>query len=480
MKLLRFLNRSQDINEAEKAAADKAKEEFKAFLANMRHISRKANSQLSVPMDTTIVAGGMVGGNVKVIQEGTVELRNQISSASSAVEQIVANIRNCTGSMEKQDEALTQTSAAVEQMFAAVNSMAEVTRQRVESAGKLKNVINKGGQDVMAAVKATQEVSVAVGGVSDIIKVINNIAAQTNLLSMNAAIEAAHAGDFGKGFAVVAEEVRKLAESTTNNSRVIAASLRNIIAQINEAKEAGERASITTGSIQKEVDSFIEAFEEIAYSTSELSGGTRQIVSSMEGLKQVSTEITNGNKELTTGANCVHEALHSIKEFSAQLVTDMEVIEEKIYDISGAQSGIVQYTVETNKNIEGFYQMMEKSGELEKESGHFNYDLILLMHRNWLVQLRAFLDDRKEGIKATSEDHLKCDLGKWIYGDGKHFGENEFYIALEDEHKKFHAQAGAVIKAKKSGDIAQAEELYRKLMDEYHIVVSLLDKLKNG
>ena len=480
MKLLSFLFKSSDSVDKEKAAADRAKEVFRDFLVNMRIRSRKANSLLSVPMDTTIIAGGMVGGNVKVIQEGTVELHNQISSASFAVEQIVANINNCTCSMEKQNTALSQTSAAVEEMFAAVNNMADVTRQKVDSAGMLKRVIEKGGQDVMAAVKATHEVSVAVSGVSEIIKVINNIAAQTNLLSMNAAIEAAHAGDFGKGFAVVADEVRKLAESTTQNSHAIASSLRNIIAQIKEAKEAGERASITTGSIRKEVDNFIEAFQEIAQSTSELSIGTRQIVSSMEGLKQVSAEITSGNKEVTTGAKCVDEALHSIKDFSTQLVTDMETIEEKIFDISGAQSGIVQYTVETNKNIEGFYQLMENRGELDKESELFNYDLILLMHRNWLVQLRAFLDDRKDGIKATAEDHLNCDLGRWIYGEGQSFSKNETFNLLENEHREFHSQAGAIIKAKNAGNIPLAEDLYRKLMDEYQTVVSLLDKLKNG
>jgi methyl-accepting chemotaxis protein len=158
---------------------------------------------------------------------------------------------------------------------------------------------------------------------------------------------------------------------------------------------------------------------------------------------------------------------------------DMGVIEEKIYDMSGAQGGIVQYTVETNKNIENFYRKMEENGNLEKEEELFNYDLIVLMHRNWLVQLRAFLDDRREGLKATAEDYQKCDLGKWIYGEGRCLDENKSYKELEEEHKNFHAAAGSIIQAKMEGNKTLAEERYQKLMDRYHKIVSLLEKLKN-
>ncbi|MCL2318475.1 MAG: CZB domain-containing protein, partial [Treponema sp.] len=152
-------------------------------------------------------------------------------------------------------------------------------------------------------------------------------------------------------------------------------------------------------------------------------------------------------------------------------------IEEKIYDISGAQSGIAQYMVDTNKSTENFFRMMEEHGDLPEEDALFNYDLILLMHRNWLIQLRAFLDGRKENLKATSEDHLKCDLGKWIYGDGKRFQQSKIYKTLEEQHKKFHEKAGEIIQAK-TRDKSLAEKKYQELMDEYRTVVSLLDQLR--
>jgi methyl-accepting chemotaxis protein len=121
---------------------------------------------------------------------------------------------------------------------------------------------------------------------------------------------------------------------------------------------------------------------------------------------------------------------------------------------------------------------MVENGQLGKEDVKFNFDLIVLMHRNWLIQLRAFLDDRRDDLKVTSEDHLKCDLGKWIYGDGKRFQESQTYKTLETEHKKFHAEAGAIIKAKINNDKIKAEEKYQELMNEYRTVVSLLETLR--
>ena len=456
---------------------EKSKNNFSDLITNLRNLWRKSSSQVSASMDTAVVAGGL-DKSVKAIQTKTVNLHEQISSASAAIEEITANVRQFTGVIKRQDVALSQASAAVEKMSGSVNNVTKVTKQRMEEAGKLHEIITKGGDSVKTTATAIAEVTVAINSVADVIKVINSIAAQTNLFAMNAAIEAAHAGEIGKGFAVVAAEVRKLAESTTANSKAIADSLKSIIDQIKQAENAGQAASSTFVNVEKDVEKFVQAFTEISSSTTELSDGTTQIINTMEDLSHVSQEISGGSKEIDIGAGSVDESLRKIKAFSTELLDDMGIIEKKASDISGSQSGIAQYMVDTNRGIENFFANMIETGQLEKENVKFNFDLIVLMHRNWLIQLRAFLDDRKDGLKATSEDHLKCDLGKWIYGDGKRFEGSKTYKTLETEHKKFHAEAGAIIQAKTQGNKPLAEEKYETLMNDYRTVVSLLETLR--
>jgi methyl-accepting chemotaxis protein len=448
------------------------------LLASIRTRMWKANEQVSLSMDTAVVAGGL-DRSVKSIKAKTDGLHDQISDVSATIEQITANVHRFNQLVGKQDDALIQTNAAMEKMSSSVHKVADVTREKMDAAGKLQGIIGKGGESVMITSRAIAEVTAAVNAVADVIKIIDDIAVQSNLLSMNAAIEAANAGEQGKGFAVVAGEVRKLAESTTANSKTIAESLKNINNQIQQAKKAGEGAGAVFEDIQKEVELFIEAFSEISHSTIELSSETTQIFSTMTGLKQVSAEISSGSEEIAVGSDHINNALQQTKEFSIGLMDDMQVIEQKAFDISGCQSGIAQYMVDTNKSMDAFFKKMVESGQLKKETMPFNFDLIVLMHRNWLIQLRAFLDDRKEGLQASSEDYLKCDLGKWIYGEGTQFSENRTYKKLEAEHKTFHALAGAIIQTKSAGDKTAAEEKYEDLMEEYHKVVSLLETLKN-
>jgi methyl-accepting chemotaxis protein len=477
MRLPLFLVRS--LTAEAKLADDQYSLKCNELLRNMRRASRKINHQVSTSMDTAIIASGVIGGNIKIIQTKTRGLHEQISTASITLEQIVANIHDFNAGMDKQNTAISETSTAVEEMSAAMDSVNTVTQEKMAAAEKLQETIKKGGEWVMTTAKEIEEATTAIKSIAEVIKVIDNIAAQTNLLAMNAAIEAAHAGEFGKGFKVVASEVRKLAENTTKNSRTIAESLQKIVDQIKRAKETSENAGDSFSNIDKEVETFFGAFAEISHSMDELSLGTKQIFNSMEGLRHISTKISEGSREISIGTDNVDTALRHVKDFTTGLISDMGLIEEKICDLSGAQGGIMQFAVESNKNTESFYQEMEKEGNLEKEKELFNHDLIVLMHRNWLVQLRAFLDNRKENLKATAEDHQKCDLGKWMYGNGAYLSESNSYRELEEEHKRFHTSAGAIIQAKQEDNTALAEERYQKLMDSYHTVVSLLGTLQN-
>jgi methyl-accepting chemotaxis protein len=447
------------------------------LLQDNRKSLNHLNSYVSKSLDTALVAGSQIGANIHSIKQKNESLYERISAASSASEQITATAVQSSEKLEQQELSVTQTSAAIEEMNANLHSVVSITRQRTEALEKLNGFMETGTQRINHLSHVIAEVTALVNDISGVVQVINSIAAQTNLLSMNAAIEAAHAGEAGKGFAVVAGEVRKLAESTSANSKSISESIKNIIVKIEDATKASDVTQQTFTDIQSDATAFVTAFGEISNATSELTVGMEQILKAINEVKRFSSEIAQGSKETADGSKNIEDVLTEITDYSREILDDMGEVHDKARDITGAQGGISQFAVDSNKNMATLYKELETSGFLEKEETVFNFDLIVLMHRNWLVQLRAYLDDRKETIITTPHDYAKCDLGKWIYGEGKRFENNEYYKLLEKQHQRFHKLAGEICNEKNNGNKTKAEELYKAIMGEYKEVVSILMNL---
>jgi methyl-accepting chemotaxis protein len=258
--------------------------------------------------------------------------------------QVTVNIDKLNGNVEAQSQNVTQASAAIEEMVANISSVTDTLVRNVVNVQSLQEASDVGRSGLQGVSADIQEIARESEGLMAINTVMKNIASQTNLLSMNAAIEAAHAGEAGKGFAVVADEIRKLAESSSEQSKTISEVLKKIKGAIdkitlstgdvlNRFEDIETNVKVVAeqeGTIRNAMEEQGEGSKQVLHGIAEVNDITRQVKSGsnemLEGaqevikesqnLEVVTQEITSGMNEMASGADQINIAVHQVNEIS--------------------------------------------------------------------------------------------------------------------------------------------------------------------
>ncbi len=274
------------------------------------------------------------------------EMVDQNGGMSASAAEILSGITALSGQIDEQAKAVTQSSSAFSEMSASIESVARVAERKLGAANELLVVTRRGGQMVGEVNAEITDIAKSVSDIGEAISLINGIAARTNLLSMNAAIEAAHAGEYGKGFAVVAEEIRHLAVSSAEKAKQVTSVLKEIIGKIQHALTASTESSGALTHIGNEVGELVQAFSEIAASTGELAEGGREILQASQSLMQVTEHISAGSVEMSRGAERISEAQAQIACISALSKAAMDDVALRAGDIDADMGNIAAMSAE--------------------------------------------------------------------------------------------------------------------------------------
>ncbi len=320
----------------------------------------EVKNELASSTEQTASAINEISANNASMKKQVGLLNNNIMETSSSTTEIDANIESLRRIIEEQASLAVQATASVNQMIAAVDNVASISAAKTESVKGLVERALTGGEKLSETNRVINEVAGSIGDIREMMSMINNIASQTNLLSMNAAIEAAHAGDAGRGFSVVADEIRKLAENTSENSKNIESVIGNIIENIELATRTGVATRKAFADIQSEIEVTEKALSEISYSTGELAAGGKEILRAMTRLSEVSESSRTGAVEMKKGSRAVSGAMSNIESISEFVTRGMEEITLGIEEISQALQDINRIIKVLDDNSESLDELIRK------------------------------------------------------------------------------------------------------------------------
>ena len=274
--------------------------------------------------DSLTAAAGETHEALSVIREGAGEvdrsmavMTTEVGEARSLLDSLTGEIAVVVSHIDEQAAMSEESTAALTQMTASVNAINSVTRDRLESARKLNDHTREGSDNLGHTLEAVRRIHSGINTIIETTELIGSVADQTNLLAMNAAIEAAHAGEAGRGFAVVADEIRKLAEDTGENSRRIGDAVGSIINAIEDSLRRGTDTSDIFEAMGTEMVTLVDSLREIETGVSELGVGATQVMASMNDLREHSQglrENAGKMREETDGVGQVMGRLDAASE----------------------------------------------------------------------------------------------------------------------------------------------------------------------
>ena len=258
------------------------------------------------------------------------QLKTHITRAMEVVEKITNLVVSLNVSINTQSESVEESSAATEKILNSIKVTSNLSREKRESLMTLIDSTAKSQEAMKETIQAVQSISELIDGIGSAIKIISVIASNTNLLSMNAAIEAAHAGQAGKGFSVVADEIRRLSESTRENSRNIAKTLSSIISGINTSS----RRSIDTGnfinSMAGEISGFARTMSELIDTLGKVTDESSSITTSLNDLRIKSSAVKTDYAEILSLTDKLRYDINFLAAMSADIVHAIEEDDEEI------------------------------------------------------------------------------------------------------------------------------------------------------
>lgn len=293
----------------------------------------EANTALKVSFENVSTRLGETRTQIqnisREIAEATEMLNKEdacVDNTSTAVTQISSNIKELNELITQQAAAITEASASIEEMIGNINTVSESMGRMSDEFNELNAATTEGIEKNAAVNEFLQIVLDQSKSLQDTNRIISSISSQTNLLSMNAMIESAHAGIAGKGFAVVAEEIRKLADTSAKQSKSIGENLKMIALNITKVVDSANASKISLEKVNSKTQNTAQLVSEIKQAMDEQTEGSKQMLQVLSSMTQTSDNVLSSSREIEKGTNEILSSVSVLKEASQNMSVNFDKI----------------------------------------------------------------------------------------------------------------------------------------------------------
>jgi methyl-accepting chemotaxis protein len=307
---------------------------------------------LAANMNESAAAVNQIAAAIQNIKSRMLNQSASVTETTAAMEQITGNIGKLSGHVDRQTLSVSQSSSAVEEMLANIQSVTQTLVKNADNVRELMESSDAGRSGLREVAADIQEIARESEGLLEINAVMENIASQTNLLSMNAAIEAAHAGEAGKGFAVVADEIRKLAESSSEQSKTIGTVLKKIKGSIDTITYSTGKVLDKFEAIDNAVRIVSDQETNIRAAMEEQGAGSKQILDAIAALNGITGQVKGGSEEMLSGSRGVIRESKNLGIATEEITRGINEMAAATDQINTAINQVNELSLQNRDNID--------------------------------------------------------------------------------------------------------------------------------
>jgi len=325
-------------------------------IAGMQGVGQNlSNNLIGTASAVNQISANIVGAKQQVLTQAS-----GVTETAATVEEIIHTIKQLNGSIENQSMRLGKSFSAIEQMVSNTASTTQTLDKTNEVIKTLAAATAEGKETVATSSSVTQKIAEESGSLLEASNVIQHIASQTNLLAMNAAIEAAHAGESGKGFAVVADEIRKLAEESSTQGKAITATLKVLGGEIETLSSSAKTAEEKFTEIFMLSDQVKTMSQKLMEVMREQGMESSSVLKELHEINTVTTQVNKGSAEILRGGENAAREMKKLDELTRVITDSMNEMANKAMQIDNAMNEINEISLKNKLSIENLVNEVNK------------------------------------------------------------------------------------------------------------------------